>query len=88
MYTVYIIQSKINGKYYIGHSSNIDKRLSEHHSGLTKSTKRYMPRELVYTRDFPLKSFAQHIELKIKKMKSRIFIEKLIIGQIDDSFFC
>ncbi len=87
MFTVYIIRSKKNGKYYIGHTSDITRRLHEHNSGLTYSTKNHVPWEIVFTREFKTKSMAQHIELKIKKMKSRVFIEKLINGQVDDTFF-
>jgi putative endonuclease len=87
MYTVYILQSKLNGRFYIGHTSNIKKRLLEHNSGLTYSTRNYIPWDLVYKKDFNSKGFAQHIELKIKRMKSRKFIEKLINDEIEDYFF-
>ena len=87
MYTVYILQSKKNGRYYIGHTSDLSKRLSEHNNGLTYSTRNLIPWEVVFQKDFDEKGHAQHIELKIKKMKSRIFIEKLIRGEIADDFF-
>ncbi len=87
MSAVYIIKSLKNGKYYIGHSSNVQKRLSEHNSGETYSTRNFTPWILVFNKEFLSKSFAQHIELKIKRMKSRKFIEKLISNEIDDSFY-
>ena len=87
MYTVYIIQSVKTGRYYIGHTVAIQKRLFEHNEGLTCSTRNYRPWHIVYTKIFSTKSMAQHIELKIKRMKSRKFIEKLIANEIDDSFY-
>ena len=87
MFTVYIIKSLKNDKYYTGHTSDVKKQIVEHNNGMTKSTKSGAPWELVYSRDFPTKSIAQHIELKIKRMKSRKFIEKLIVNDIDESFF-
>ncbi len=87
MYTVYIIKSLKSDKYYTGHTLDVKKRIVEHNNGMTKSTKSGIPWELVYTKDFPSKSIAQHIELKIKRMKSRTFIEKLINNKIDNHFF-
>ena len=86
-YIVYILHSKLNGRYYIGHTSNIEKRLLEHNAGLTYSTRNYAPWEVVFQRNFDSKGLAQHIELKIKRMKSRKFIEKLINNEIKDFFF-
>ena len=87
MYTVYILQSKKNGRYYIGHTSDLQKRLIEHNNGQTYSTKNHIPWEVVFQKYFNDKGYAQHIELKIKRMKSRIFIENLINNKISDDFF-
>jgi len=87
MYTVYILQSLKNNRYYVGHTSNIEKRLLQHNSGLTYSTRNHIPWKIVYQKEFNSKSIAQHFELKIKKMKSRQFIEKLIANIIDETFF-
>ncbi len=49
MYYVYYLESKNNKKYkYIGFTSNIKKRLSNHNWGLVKSTKRNKPWKLIY----------------------------------------
>ena len=48
MHYVYILKSKLNGATYIGQTNDVDKRLQEHNAGLSKSTKRYMPWNLVY----------------------------------------
>ncbi len=47
-YKLYILQSLTKDRYYIGHTNNIERRLSEHNSGQTKSTKAYIPWKLVF----------------------------------------
>ena len=48
MYFVYVIQSKIDNRLYVGFTDNLQRRIGEHNSGKTKSTKAYIPWELVY----------------------------------------
>lgn len=48
MFFVYAIQSKIDNRLYVGFTDNLERRFSEHNSGKTKSTKAYIPWELVY----------------------------------------
>jgi putative endonuclease len=43
VYIVYAIQSEKDGRIYVGFSSNAVKRLAQHNSGRTKSTKPYIP---------------------------------------------
>ncbi|MGD8307718.1 MAG: GIY-YIG nuclease family protein, partial [Ignavibacteria bacterium] len=58
MFFVYILQSKKFNRYYIGHSAALDKRLSEHNRGKVRSTKPYLPWEIVYFEEYPTKSEA------------------------------
>jgi len=78
MYFVYIIQSEIDNSFYIGYTTNIDKRLSEHNNGLSRYTSRKMPWKLVYHEAFILKTEALKRELFLKKQKNRAFYQKLI----------
>ncbi len=66
-YTTYILFSKSKNKFYVGHTNNISRRLTEHNSGQTKSTKAGSPWELIFTKEFELKSDAYQLEMKIKK---------------------
>ena len=77
----YIIYSKTSDRYYIGSTSvGIDLRLERHNQGCTKSTKPGLPWVLKYVKSFDSKSGALKWERFIKKQKSRIFIEKLILS--------
>lgn len=48
MYFVYAIKSQKDGRIYIGLSSNIKRRILEHNSGYTFSTKGFRPWKLIY----------------------------------------
>jgi putative endonuclease len=75
---VYILFSKKLNKFYVGSSTDIDRRLTEHNSGKSKFTSRGMPWLLMYSEAFPTLTEAKKRELQIKKRKSRIYIEELI----------
>ena len=47
-YFVYVLVSKQDNHFYIGYSSNLWQRMSEHSRGLVKSTKYRRPFILVY----------------------------------------
>lgn len=44
----YVLQSKTDGKFYTGFTSDLEKRLNEHNSGKVNSTKRRIPFQLIY----------------------------------------
>lgn len=48
MFYTYVLKSKNFDEMYIGQTSDLKRRLTEHNNGVTKSTKRYMPWELIY----------------------------------------
>ena len=78
MYFVYILQSLKNGRYYVGYTGNLEKRLAEHNSGKTKGNKYLAPFDLVYKETFISETEARKREYYIKSQKSKRFIEKLI----------
>ncbi len=82
MFNVYIIQSDISGKYYIGCTDNLERRLHEHNKGLSKYTKNQRPWVLRYSEEYDNLSIARAREKQIKSWKSRTAIEKLINGPI------
>lgn len=75
---LYILQSLKNNSYYIGSTSNLDKRLKFHNSGYVKATKYKRPYKLVFCQKFDNIEIAHKAELKIKKWKRKDFIEKII----------
>ena len=78
MYYVYIIKSLKDDSYYIGHTSDLNKRITEHNRGKSKYTKVKKPWHIIYSETFDTRKDAMQRELEIKKRKSRTYIEKLI----------
>jgi putative endonuclease len=78
MFYIYILKSINSNHYYIGHTSKLQERLSNHNSGLVKSTKKYLPWKIVYTETFRTKSEAYKRELQIKSYKGGNAFKKLI----------
>jgi predicted GIY-YIG superfamily endonuclease len=64
---LYILKC-INGAYYIGHTDNIEQRLSQHHLGAINGcyTQSRRPLELLYVQDFPTRDAAFHAERQVK----------------------
>lgn len=45
---VYILKSINNNKFYVGSTTDIDRRIIEHNRGYTTYKKRYMPWKVIY----------------------------------------
>ena len=72
-----------DGKYYTGHTDDLERRIGEHkHGGFCDFTSRRLPVELAWAADFPTRHEALDSELRIKKW-SRAKKEALIAGDWD-----
>ena len=78
---LYIIQSKINDAYYIGSSTDFEKRLIQHNRGLNISTRKRGSWELVFVQKFETLKKARQVEYKLKNKKSKVIIEKIVKDQ-------
>jgi len=78
MYNIYVLQSIKYGRYYIGYSCDIEKRLIEHNAWFVKSTKFYKPYNLIYTEEFKTKTEALKREKELKRMKWSENFKKII----------
>lgn len=67
MHFVYILESIPTGRWYVGSTENVEKRLVEHNRGATSSTKPYRPYRIVYTETYPTKTNALQRERQIKR---------------------
>ena len=82
MFCVYIIQSEKDGSYYIGHTEDVEKRLSEHNAFNGRYTSSKKPWKIVYREKLLSKAEAAQREREIKKKKSRRYIEFLINSSV------
>ena len=77
-YHFYILFSKTNDKYYIGHTSQLEDRLRKHNSNQKGFTGKYNDWKVVYTEAFETKPEAYARERQVKAWKNRKRIEELI----------
>jgi len=66
MFFVYLLFSNKSDKFYVGFTSNLEKRLARHNAGENLATKYGVPWELVYYEAFRNKSDALVREKKLK----------------------
>ncbi len=78
MPVTYILYSAKLDKYYVGACTDFERRFYEHNIGRSKFTATGIPWVKKFTREFATLQEAKTFELKIKKMKSRKYIEDLI----------
>lgn len=78
MFFVYVLFSNSLSKRYVGSTSNLDKRLSEHNSGKSKFTKGGIPWQLVYSEQFDTNSDARKRELFLKSGAGRKFLDSIL----------
>ena len=78
VFHVYILRSQGSGKFYIGQTNNLDRRLYEHNNSAENSyTSKYRPWELQIS--FKTNSRKDSVRLeKYLKKKDRDFIRKII----------
>jgi putative endonuclease len=77
-YFVYILESEVNGKYYIGQTEDLQERVKRHNSGKNKYTRLYIPWELRWWKKFNTRSEAVKEERKIKRIKKREGIKRYV----------
>ncbi|TSD02658.1 MAG: excinuclease abc c subunit domain protein [Parcubacteria group bacterium Athens0714_16] len=69
MYFLYILQSEKDKKFYVGITSDIEKRLKYHNSGRVNSTKHRIPFFVVYSERYPDRKCAREREVFLKSYK-------------------
>lgn len=75
---VYILRSGKDGRFYIGSTKDLEKRLARHSAGRVPATKSRLPMTLVYSERYPTLADAYQREKEIKAEKSALFIERLL----------
>lgn len=75
---LYILKSNRTNKYYIGSTGNINRRLVEHNSGQTKSTRGGVPWTLMFIQEYSTLGESKRVELRLKKLKRKDYLEGII----------
>jgi len=80
MFFVYILHSLTRfDRYYVGYTTNVEKRLEEHNTGKSMYTKPWMPWEVVSCISFKSKDKAQQFEKYLKSGSGYAFLRKRLI---------
>ena len=82
MYFVYILQSQKDFGYYVGCTSDLQKRIFVHNSGKTSSLKKRRPLKVIYYETFVDQYSAYMREKKIKSYKGGKAFKKLLLGGV------
>jgi putative endonuclease len=76
IYYVYILKSLTNGRFYIGQTNNIERRLRDHNSGQSRYTSLTKPFILLHTEEFSTRAEAVRRERNLKSGKGREWIRE------------
>ena len=79
-YCTYVLYNKDFDKYYIGHTNDLRRRLSEHNSKRSKYTKSYPGWMLSFFKEFETRSETMNFEKKLKSFKNKNFLKIYIAG--------
>lgn len=76
MFYTYVIKGIKDGSFYKGHCENIEKRIVQHNSGMTKSISHKVPFELVYFEEFETRELAILREKYFKSAAGRKYLKQ------------
>jgi len=76
--TVYILQSRANGRFYVGSTTDLNRRIEQHARGQTSTTRRMGEFDLVFSQEFATLELARKAELKLKSWKRKDYLEKIV----------
>ncbi|MCK9210383.1 MAG: GIY-YIG nuclease family protein [Ignavibacteriaceae bacterium] len=77
MFHVYILRSEKDEKRYVGFTTNLERRLSEHQTGCVTSTKNYRPLQLIHSEEFFNKLETEQREKFFKSGKGRTQLKEM-----------
>ena len=80
MFYAYVIKSVASPHYYKGHCVDLDERLKQHNSGMTRSIKKFIPFEIVYFEVFETREEAISREQYLKSAAGRRFLRFKLSG--------
>jgi putative endonuclease len=80
MFYVYILYSEKCDRHYIGYCHDMALRLDRHNSGMVTATRNCRPYVVKGTKVFSKEQEARREELRLKKAKSRKYLEWLLEG--------
>ena len=78
VYFVYVLRSSKDGGLYTGMTDDLERRLGEHNSGKSKSTRHRRPFTLVYSEQFSTRAEAAKCERFLKSGAGHKFLKNIL----------
>ena len=78
-YIVYVLISKVDGRFHFGQTSNLERSITAHNKGLSAYTKKFRPWQLFAVRKAETRVEAIEMELELRKIKTENKIFEYII---------
>ena len=75
--TVYVLVNA-KGRYYVGSTNDLQRRIKEHNLGNTKFTREQGPWRLAFHQYYNTLSQARKVERTVKRLKRKDIIERII----------
>ena len=83
-YYVYVLQSVVDRKFYTGYTSDLKRRLEEHNSGISASTKWRRPLKLMYFEGSPNIKDAMKREKYLKTTYGKRYIKNRLLNYLSE----
>jgi putative endonuclease len=77
MFIVYALKSEKDCRIYVGFTQDLSRRLKEHNSGKTRSTKGWLPWNVIYTEEVDSREKARAREIYLKSGIGKEFLKSL-----------
>ena len=81
---VYILKSLKDGHWYIGFTTNLDRRFTEHNTGQNTSTRNRIPFELIYFEGYVNEKDARGRELFLKSGSGHTFLKRQMRNYLEE----
>jgi putative endonuclease len=78
-YYSYVLYSPEFNRFYKGHCESLNNRIKQHNAGFTKSTKPFIPWNLIWYEEFESRDLAIQREKYLKTAAGRKFLKTAII---------
>ncbi|MBI2506751.1 MAG: GIY-YIG nuclease family protein [Candidatus Colwellbacteria bacterium] len=85
---VYVLYNKSRNFIYIGYSEDLKERYKEHNDGRSKSTKLYLPLDLIHYEAYRNKKDAKRREKYLKTNKGRTTLITMLKEYFTESAIC
>jgi putative endonuclease len=75
--TVYILKDE-EGKFYVGSTNDLERRMRQHQLRYTQTTRNMRAPKLVLAQEYSSLSAARKVERRIKNLKRKDYIESMV----------